>query len=85
MANEIKDTDLPNNGGPMYEVVITCTECDGVACIGMTDSLYEAQEQAIASETMIIDDDGQLHNYISAVAEVNRKIIYMPPRDEADN
>lgn len=83
--SEIQTTDLPNNGGFMYEVVISCTECEGVACIAMTDSLHDAQEQCKEAEAMIIDDDGNLHNYISAVAEVTRKIIFTPPRDEADN
>lgn len=69
----------------MYEVVITCTECEGVACIAMTDSFHDAQEQCKEAESMVIDDDGNLHNYISAVAEVSRKIIFTPPRDEADN
>jgi hypothetical protein len=82
---EITNEDLLNNGGLMYEVVITCTECDGVACIGMTDSLFEAKEKAVESETMVMDDDNQLHNYISAVAEVSRRVVWTPPRDEADN
>jgi hypothetical protein len=81
---EITNEDLLNNGGLMYEVVITCTECDGVACIGMTDSLFEAKERAVESEKMVMDDDNQLHNYISAVAEVSRRVVWTPPRDEAD-
>jgi hypothetical protein len=51
----------------------------------MTDSLFEAKERAVESETMIMDDDNQLHNYISAVAEVSRRVVWTPPRDEADN
>ena len=81
---EITNEDLLNNGGLMYEIVITCTECDGVACIGMTDSLFEAKEKAVESETMIMDDDNQLHNYISAVAEVSRRVVWTPPRDETE-
>jgi hypothetical protein len=81
---EITNNDLLNNGGLMYEVVITCTECEGVACIGMTDSLYEAKEKAAESEEMIMDDENQLHNYIAAVAEVSRRVVWTPPRDETE-
>jgi hypothetical protein len=81
---EITNADLLNNGGLMYEVVITCTECEGVACIGMTDSLYEAKEKAAKSEEMIMDDENQLHNYIAAVAEVSRRVVWTPPRDETE-
>ena len=84
MSKQITNNDLPNNGGVMYEVLVTCTECEGIGCVNMTDSLYEAQETANQAETMILDDEGELHNYIAAVAEVHRKVIYVPPKDEAD-
>lgn len=82
--SDIQTKDLPNNGGVMYEVVIKCTECEGLACINMTDSLFDAQRLAAESEQLIVDEDGDIHNYVAAVAEVTRKVIYVPPRDEAD-
>lgn len=84
MRKEITNEDLPNNGGLMYEVVVSCTECDGAIGLGATDSLYEAQEVCQKAEQLTIDEDGNLHNYISAVAEVSRRVVYVPPRDEAD-